>query len=520
MTGGYTMKEKNIRELAKRMGLITVEDMCQYTIAQLVVKIANKVNELVDEVWRFETDVQEMLETQNENIQYLLGEGLNLEVENIFDGWLQDGTFDTLINQTALEKVNERIDETNAQLSEVDMSLNEIYNVGVKQRYKTINEAYNQWVADGKPKAIIKIFQGEYLEYLNIGGLVDNNRLIFEGVDKNIVTWRYTNGDYDYAPFTGGGNITFKNLTIIADHPQGWTGNGGAYGLHIDHPNARGKVIIENCDIHSYQDSALGCGTSTNQEIHLKDVNLYHYAEKNVAGNNGVNHGALLYHTSATPNSTGQKIHFENVYAYSKNGPGIQLLSSAKGNVEVESTFINCVARSDFYESYDGGAHKESRVTLSNDNGMIKISDNSRNNNSSKLNSVASIASVFKTQYIRVLRDLSLLDDLIIPYWSGCEIDYIEVKGYIESKKTYCNGWYYALDGRKYLVYSDEILNNNYINSDPVTAKFIAFSQNSLSDRIFGDVKSLSNNNLTISWENRGAGMTGTAQLMFIIHYK
>ena len=99
MTGGYTMKEKNIRELAKRMGLITVEDMCQYTIAQLVVKIANKVNELVDEVWRFETDVQEILKTQNENIQYLLGEGLHLEVENIFDGRVQDGTFDTLLNQ-------------------------------------------------------------------------------------------------------------------------------------------------------------------------------------------------------------------------------------------------------------------------------------------------------------------------------------------------------------------------------------------------------------------------------------
>ena len=112
------MKEKNIQELAIRMGLISVEDMCQYTIAQLVVMVANKVNELVDEVWRFETDVQEILKTQNENIQYLLGEGLHLEVGNIFDEWVQDGTFDTLINQTALKKVNDRIDETNAQLSQ------------------------------------------------------------------------------------------------------------------------------------------------------------------------------------------------------------------------------------------------------------------------------------------------------------------------------------------------------------------------------------------------------------------
>ena len=41
------MKEKNIQELAIRMGLISVEDMCQYTIAQLVYMIANKLNELI-----------------------------------------------------------------------------------------------------------------------------------------------------------------------------------------------------------------------------------------------------------------------------------------------------------------------------------------------------------------------------------------------------------------------------------------------------------------------------------------
>ena len=114
------MKEKNIQELAVRMGLVTVEDMCQYTVTQLVVKIANKVNEIVNGVWQFETDVQEVLKTQNDNIQYLLGEGLHLEVENIFDGWINDGTFDTLINQSALNKVNARIDATNAQLSKIE----------------------------------------------------------------------------------------------------------------------------------------------------------------------------------------------------------------------------------------------------------------------------------------------------------------------------------------------------------------------------------------------------------------
>lgn len=141
------MKEKNIRELAKRMGLITVENMCQYTITQLVVMVANKVNELVDEVWRFETDVQEILKTQNENIQYLLGEGLHLEVATVFERWVEDGTFDTLINQTALKKVNDRIDETNAQLSNISLTP-EMFGAkgdGITDDTDAINNCLNQY---------------------------------------------------------------------------------------------------------------------------------------------------------------------------------------------------------------------------------------------------------------------------------------------------------------------------------------------------------------------------------------
>ena len=158
------MKEKNIQELAKRMGLVTVEDMCQYTIAQLVVKIANKVNELVDEVWRFETDVQETLKTQNEKIQYLLDEGLHLEVENIFDGWVQDGTFDTLLNQSALKKVNDRIDETNAQLSDIRNSM-----IKFKPKFSAslwlggVNDEYGNY--DTHSKEEIKAYIDSYKSY-------------------------------------------------------------------------------------------------------------------------------------------------------------------------------------------------------------------------------------------------------------------------------------------------------------------------------------------------------------------
>lgn len=220
MTGGYTVKEKNIRELAKHMGLITVENMCQYTIAQLVYMVANKVNELVDEVWRFETDVQELLKTQNENIQYLLGEGLHLEVENIFDGWIQDGIFDLLINQTALKKVNERIDETNAQLSHRT----------TEQKVRDIITEFQ--LTGGEVDTSTLVFKSDFNE---IDGIVRNksNNILNPNIN------RLENYDIKY----NDSNCTVENFLYTADYTTGVV----ALAKTLDcEPNTTYSVIRKN----------------------------------------------------------------------------------------------------------------------------------------------------------------------------------------------------------------------------------------------------------------------------------
>ena len=90
-----------IKDVAQRLGIITVEDMERYTALELIMMIANKMNEF-----------QEIITDQKDKIQYLLNEGTLSEVEQVFDEWLQDGTFDTLINQSALKKVSDSLDET------------------------------------------------------------------------------------------------------------------------------------------------------------------------------------------------------------------------------------------------------------------------------------------------------------------------------------------------------------------------------------------------------------------------
>ena len=316
MTGGYTMKEKNIQELAIRMGLITVEDMCQYTIAQLVVKIANKVNELVDEVWRFESDVQEILKTQNENIQYLLGEGLHLEVGNIFDGWVQDGTFDALLNHSALKSVNDRIDETNAQLSQkVNHVTVEEFGVigdGITDDTEKLQQAINFACENsltltcktGKTfytSSPLVISKGFYLDFANstIKSSGDTSIIVNipagEAIDTQSFIKRLT---IDCEKNSKGLSITAKrcyleNLYFKNIHNVGLSIDGG-YEVTVSNCNFRGvsptnkAIVVNTTDI--YIEHCFGT-----------DNNVF--IENNASGNIFESCHAWIYTPSVLPNS-------------------------------------------------------------------------------------------------------------------------------------------------------------------------------------------------------------------------
>lgn len=179
---------EKIQNLAVSLQLVTVEDMRKHSLPQLVTMIANKLNELMNEVHRFETDVIEMVETQNENIQYLLGEGLHLEVATVFENWMEDGTFDTLINQSALKQVNDRIDETNAQLSPIRDNC--VYLDDYKTSENSYTDALKLCLAEVPIKKIKKIILPckniDITETINIGGDINYWNLILEGSTKGI----------------------------------------------------------------------------------------------------------------------------------------------------------------------------------------------------------------------------------------------------------------------------------------------------------------------------------------------
>ena len=94
-----------ITDIAIKLNLITVNDICQYTVIELVYKIIDKVNELI-----------EVVGVQNADIQQLLNETMPEEVLKQFNKILADGTLETFINQSVLSNINDKVDKTNAVL--------------------------------------------------------------------------------------------------------------------------------------------------------------------------------------------------------------------------------------------------------------------------------------------------------------------------------------------------------------------------------------------------------------------
>ena len=99
---------KELIQALINQGIITATDIQRMTTLELLLTIVERVNEL-----------HGLTKEGLEAVQRLLDKGVQEEVVAQFDEWLQDGTFDTLINQTALKTVNDRIDETNTQVSDV-----------------------------------------------------------------------------------------------------------------------------------------------------------------------------------------------------------------------------------------------------------------------------------------------------------------------------------------------------------------------------------------------------------------
>lgn len=99
-----------IEDLRKSISEISVYDFKVYSSMELYYTIANKLNDVIKELLRYEVNISEEVLNQNECLQYLLGEGLKQEVIDKINEMVADGTMDTIVNQNVFADLNFIID--------------------------------------------------------------------------------------------------------------------------------------------------------------------------------------------------------------------------------------------------------------------------------------------------------------------------------------------------------------------------------------------------------------------------
>lgn len=230
--------------------------------------------------------------------------------------WVQTGFYNGQI-----AGLQDQIDEIN----------NTLYIVGTNAKYQTITAAYNDCVANGG--GTILITEGTYDEAIT-GGVV-TVPVTFLGTDRNKCIWKSSTFGYANACFTGTGDLTFENLTMYKPIPAGETTQGG-YALHMDYPGATGSMYVNNCNLISEENAAIGCGTRTDQQIRIENCYIEFKNKNSIASNNG----AMLYHTAPEAGQTGQKFSLINCIVKSSSVIA-NILNSAANTENVPIQVIN-----------------------------------------------------------------------------------------------------------------------------------------------------------------------------------
>lgn len=211
-----------------------------------------------------------------------------------------------------------------------------VYQVGALCEYKTITAAYEAAVEN--QGGIILIYNGVYDEAITMLPNTDSYNIQFIGTSRDKCIWKSSVFGYNNACFTGTGNLTFENLTMIKGDSIATVSTQGGYALHLDYPNMQGEMYIRNCTFISYENAAVGCGTRTNQKLHFENCKFISYVDAAISTN-----GAFLYHTAPESGQTNQNITLiNNIFmGLGANSAAINFFNSLNNTEDIEPTIIN-----------------------------------------------------------------------------------------------------------------------------------------------------------------------------------
>lgn len=107
-----------VESIKTTLNEISVYNLDVKTSLELYYELAKKVNEVINELSRFEGVVSDEVVEQNKKLIYLLGEGLKIEVGLKIDELITNGTIQDLINNKIFNELNNKIELYKQQTDE------------------------------------------------------------------------------------------------------------------------------------------------------------------------------------------------------------------------------------------------------------------------------------------------------------------------------------------------------------------------------------------------------------------
>ena len=101
-----------------------VYDVEGYTTSEVLCQFYEKIREILAEFNRLEINNEEFKKVVSQKLQYLLGEGMALEVAENISEMYNDGRLETIINQEVLAEINQRLEELEGRIAQLERNNN------------------------------------------------------------------------------------------------------------------------------------------------------------------------------------------------------------------------------------------------------------------------------------------------------------------------------------------------------------------------------------------------------------
>lgn len=227
----------NVEKIKTTLNEISVYNLDVKTAIELYYELAKKVNEVINELSRFEGVVSDEVIKQNKKLIYLLGEGLKVQVGLKIDELIKDGTIQDLINNKIFNELNNKIDTFKQEVNEQFNTINHktINYINIEQ-FKTDSNSWDnaldlslKYCEDNNIKKII--LPNKQMVF-NENHIIKNNRKLWdleiEGVGQSIDNYGTEmkfigNGLFIDVDFTLPNigfwrGIKFKNISFVGNN--------------------------------------------------------------------------------------------------------------------------------------------------------------------------------------------------------------------------------------------------------------------------------------------------------------